>query len=112
MSEDRLLSSKEVAAILGIAPRTVRRRCEDGDLRHLRIGKLIKIPESALNAYMRRVRRGKRSFTLRHLCVAVTRALPRSDTSLRLRQREMPRGTTRAELGGDGGQHLWQSPPT
>ena len=52
MSE-RLLSVAEVAKLWGVDPRTVRRLLREELIRSVRIGRLVRVPESALAEYIR-----------------------------------------------------------
>ena len=55
---DRLLSPKEAAEELGVSVWTVYRLIYRGDLTAIKVGRLLKIPESSIEAYLdlRRVR--------------------------------------------------------
>jgi excisionase family DNA binding protein len=44
---------EEVAAILKVHPRTINRLLERGELRGVKVGRLWRIPEEALTAYLR-----------------------------------------------------------
>jgi excisionase family DNA binding protein len=57
-----LLNVREVAERLRICTATVYRLCESGELGHVRISNVVRVPESALRAFMessRRLRRGR-----------------------------------------------------
>jgi excisionase family DNA binding protein len=47
---DNLLTADEFAERYGCSPRTVQRWCRDGILKPVRIGRLVRIPESQLYA--------------------------------------------------------------
>lgn len=49
---DRLLSPKEVAGELGVSVWTVYRLVKKGDLVAIRVGRLLRIPESSLEAFI------------------------------------------------------------
>ena len=49
-----LLSPEEVAEALGIGPTSARGMIRDGELRGLRVGRLVKVPVSELEAYIER----------------------------------------------------------
>ena len=55
---DRLLKPKEAAAELGVSVWTIYRLIMKGDLAAVRVGRLLRIPESSIDAYLdlRRVR--------------------------------------------------------
>jgi excisionase family DNA binding protein len=53
---ERLLSVAEVATRLGVAEKTVRRKIASGDLPAHRIGKLVRVGERSLTAYVTRAR--------------------------------------------------------
>jgi len=50
----RLLDRHVVAARLGIAPRTVTDLVARGDLAHVRVGKMLRFTEAAIDAYIAR----------------------------------------------------------
>ncbi len=47
------LSVKETARRLGVCPKTVYRLCWNRLLRHIKIGRALRIPEDALDEYHR-----------------------------------------------------------
>ena len=49
-----MLSLAEAASRLGVSPRTVRRRVAAGELRGVRVGRLVRIAEAELADYIRR----------------------------------------------------------
>jgi len=49
---ERFLSVVEVAKRLGVAEKTVRRKIASGDLPAHRVGKLVRVGESSLTAYL------------------------------------------------------------
>ncbi len=49
---ETLYTIEEVAAILRVKPVTVRRLIAAGKIRHVRVGRQIRISESALNTYL------------------------------------------------------------
>ncbi len=51
---EKFYTVEDVARILQISVSTVRKLINDGDLRSIRIGKQIRVPESALNEYIER----------------------------------------------------------
>lgn len=53
-SAHRLLCLAEVAALLAVSIPTVRRRIHSGDLRALRIGRLLRVRPQDLDAYLYR----------------------------------------------------------
>jgi excisionase family DNA binding protein len=52
-----LLTVREVAEKLRICTATVYRLCESGELGHVRISNAVRVPESALRAFMESSRR-------------------------------------------------------
>jgi len=52
MQRDRWLSTGDVADQLGVTTRTIYRLIDDGELAASRIGRLIKVRESDLTAYL------------------------------------------------------------
>ena len=46
------LDVKQVSHELGVSTQLVRRLIKDGELRHLRLGRLIRIPRSELDRYV------------------------------------------------------------
>ena len=50
--EDRQLSLAEVAGVMGVSERTVRRWIKSGKLRAYKPGRDYRIPESALRAFV------------------------------------------------------------
>lgn len=57
MARAALLRVPDVAARLGVCPRTVERLIARGDLGYCRIGRLVMVPEGEIEAYLRRVYR-------------------------------------------------------
>ena len=58
---DRLLTTRDVAERLSVCPATVRRRCQSGELGHVRVGggrSRIRIAPSQLDAWLRRQQQG------------------------------------------------------
>jgi excisionase family DNA binding protein len=53
-SEDRYLSPKKAAVLVGVSPGTIRSWIHEGDLRGYRGGKLLGVRLSELHAFMRR----------------------------------------------------------
>jgi excisionase family DNA binding protein len=49
----RLLTLEEVAGVLGCSTRTVRRRVDAGALPVYRDGRIVRVPEAALEGYVR-----------------------------------------------------------
>lgn len=50
---DRLLTTREVAAYLGLSPETVLRRCRSGELPGIRLAKnVLRFRESAVEAWL------------------------------------------------------------
>jgi excisionase family DNA binding protein len=47
-----LLSVREVAAALGVTPRTINRRVLDGTLHSVRLGKVVRIPAQELDSIL------------------------------------------------------------
>lgn len=54
---ERLFSVDEVAEKLGVFSGTVRRWCRDGEIEAYRIGRAYRIPESAVTAFLARMKR-------------------------------------------------------
>lgn len=52
VKDERLLTVQEVAAILHVVPRTVRREIERGNMPAVKIGNAVRIRESALDWYL------------------------------------------------------------
>lgn len=52
LQANRLLDVEEVANLLGLSRNFVYNECGRGRLRHLRLGRRIKVPESALDGYL------------------------------------------------------------
>jgi excisionase family DNA binding protein len=53
----RLLTSKEVAALLQVSPMTIRRRVDDGDLRCVKLGNRRRFRRCDVDAFTRRLAR-------------------------------------------------------
>ncbi len=53
MSAPRLLTLGQAADLLGVSPRTVRRRIDTGRLPCFRDGRILRVPSSALEAYVK-----------------------------------------------------------
>ncbi len=53
MAAPKTYTIEEVADVLKVNPRTVNRMLERGELRGVKAGRLWRIPEDALNAYLR-----------------------------------------------------------
>jgi excisionase family DNA binding protein len=53
MAEEPLLTPEEAALRLHVAPRTVREWLRQGKLRGLKVGRLLRVPESALHEFVR-----------------------------------------------------------
>lgn len=53
MTDEHLYTIEEVAKILRVKRRTVRKIMDDGDLPSIRVRNQYRIPQSALEAYMR-----------------------------------------------------------
>ena len=53
MTTPKIYTIEEVAALLRVNPRTVYRMVQDGTIRSVRAGRQIRIPEAALDAYLR-----------------------------------------------------------
>lgn len=56
LAPPRLLRVAEVAELLGVCERTVRRLIAGGELRHHRIGHAVRVSEADLRAYLERAR--------------------------------------------------------
>ena len=56
-SVGKLLTVRQVAALLGVCTATVYRMCEHGELPHFRVRNAIRLPVATLNAYLARARR-------------------------------------------------------
>lgn len=54
----KFLTVKEVAQMLNVSTRTVRRLCESEDLTHYKIGSVIKITEEDLQNYLIKNKKG------------------------------------------------------
>jgi excisionase family DNA binding protein len=61
VQENRLLTVREVAAILRVCTATVYRLCSRGSLAHLRVSNSVRIPMAAASRYSRRTCRATRS---------------------------------------------------
>ena len=62
--EDRLVSIKRVAAILGVCPRSVRRLANRGELPHpVKVGRATRMFLSDVDAYLKQLRRGTAMLT-------------------------------------------------
>ena len=53
MTEPRTYTIEQAAKVLQVNQRTVNRLLERGELRGVKVGRLWRIPEEALNAYLR-----------------------------------------------------------
>jgi excisionase family DNA binding protein len=53
MTAPRAYTIEEVAKVLQVNPRTVNRMLERGELRGVKAGRLWRIPQEALDAYLR-----------------------------------------------------------
>ena len=53
MTEPKVYTIEQVAEILQVNPRTVNRLLERGELKGRRVGRLWRIPQEALDAYLR-----------------------------------------------------------
>jgi excisionase family DNA binding protein len=58
-----LLNAREVAERLHVCTATVYRLCESGELGHMRISNAVRVPESALRAFMESSERVRRRGT-------------------------------------------------
>ena len=47
-----VLNISDVAEILNITPSTVRRHIKNGDLPHIKVGRLVRIPKDSLISYL------------------------------------------------------------
>ena len=54
MSEEKLLRVDQVAEMLDVSNMTIYRELKRGNLRHLRVGSLYRIPESAVKEYLQK----------------------------------------------------------
>jgi excisionase family DNA binding protein len=52
MADDRYITVKEAAKILGVSKMTVYRLCDADELFHVRVGRSIRISERVLSAYI------------------------------------------------------------
>jgi excisionase family DNA binding protein len=57
-----LLTAREVAERLRICTATVYRLCERGELGYVRVSNAVRVPESALTAYMQSSKRLRSAF--------------------------------------------------
>ena len=53
LSDVRFLTVAEVALIMRVSKMTVYRLCHSGELEAIRVGRSFRIPESAVNQYLR-----------------------------------------------------------
>lgn len=56
---DRMLKPRAVAETLEVTPRTVVRWITSGDLRGVKVGRVWRVPEKELEAYLKRRRSGR-----------------------------------------------------